>query len=362
MALIGGAGMAGLVAAARLRELGVETTVLEKGSRPGGSMLLSSGVAWRHRSLADFRAECPSGDPALQALIIDRLDDGLAWLESAGATPVRRETGNPRTMGTRFDPHQLTEALVRRAGEIQLRTPLPIDAGDDDAVILAAGGFAATLARRLALPLRAAPWSEGDGLALAQRRGAALSNGMDEFYGRMLPAPPVVVPPEEFVGASQVYGRFAAVFDEGGRRIETDDVAWHEADLVQEVARLPGGRAWFCIDEETLARPVGDATVADRVDAARRLGGTVVEPASLGFDVPYPTRIAVHVTASVTHTIGGLRVDEQARVLDDDDEPVAGLYAAGVDAGGVATGGYASGLATALVLGLAAAEAVATEG
>ena len=33
--------------------------------------------------------------------------------------------------------------------------------------------------------------------------------------------------------------------------------------------------------------------------------------------------------------------------------------AAGVDAGGIATGGYASGLATALVLGLAAAESIA---
>jgi hypothetical protein len=36
--------------------------------------------------------------------------------------------------------------------------------------------------------------------------------------------------------------------------------------------------------------------------------------------------------------------------------PLDGLYAVGVDAGGVATGGYASGLAQALVLGLAAAE------
>ena len=36
-----------------------------------------------------------------------------------------------------------------------------------------------------------------------------------------------------------------------------------------------------------------------------------------------------------------------------------GVYAAGVDAGGVALGGYASGLAQALVLGLAAAEDLA---
>jgi fumarate reductase flavoprotein subunit len=62
------------------------------------------------------------------------------------------------------------------------------------------------------------------------------------------------------------------------------------------------------------------------------------------------------VIASITHTLGGLRVDERARVVDEDGAPVAGLWAAGVDAGGIATGGYASGLAQALVLGLVAAE------
>jgi fumarate reductase flavoprotein subunit len=57
----------------------------------------------------------------------------------------------------------------------------------------------------------------------------------------------------------------------------------------------------------------------------------------------------------VTHTLGGLRIDSRARV-----EGVDGIYAAGVDAGGIALGGYASGLAQALVLGLVAAEDIAT--
>src|SRR5438093_8469536 len=109
--------MAGLVAAARLRELGVPTEVLEKGDRAGGSMLLSSGVIWRHRTFEDFRAECPSGDERLQRLIFDRLDEALDWLESLGAPIVARETGNRLTVGQRFDSRGLTEALVRRAGE-----------------------------------------------------------------------------------------------------------------------------------------------------------------------------------------------------------------------------------------------------
>jgi predicted oxidoreductase len=68
------------------------------------------------------------------------------------------------------------------------------------------------------------------------------------------------------------------------------------------------------------------------------------------------------VMAAVTHTVGGLRVDERARVLSDDGQPIEGVYAAGVDAGGISTGGYASGLAQALVLGLAAAEDIAGRG
>ena len=77
-----------------------------------------------------------------------------------------------------------------------------------------------------------------------------------------------------------------------------------------------------------------------------------IDASELPFDAP--PGIAVHVAAAVTHTLGGIRVDTNARVVG-----VDGLWAAGVDAGGVAVGGYASGLAQALVLGLAAAEDVA---
>jgi hypothetical protein len=51
----------------------------------------------------------------------------------------------------------------------------------------------------------------------------------------------------------------------------------------------------------------------------------------------------------VTQTLGGIRVDDQVRAAD-------GLYAAGADVGGISTGGWSSGLASALVLGLVAAE------
>src|SRR3954452_22601766 len=109
--VVAGAGMAGLAAAAHARERGADVLVLEKGDRPGGSMLLSSGVIWRHRDFADFRADCPDGEEGLQQLIWERLDAALGWLEEQGARVVARETGNPRTTGTRFEPDGIVAAL-----------------------------------------------------------------------------------------------------------------------------------------------------------------------------------------------------------------------------------------------------------
>src|SRR5919109_4814316 len=106
--LIAGAGMAGLCAAAWARELGASPTVLEKGSRAGGSMLLSSCVIWRYRSFEEFRAQCPAGDERLQRLVFERLDEGLEWLESLGGPVVTPETGHPPTTGIRLDPSRPT--------------------------------------------------------------------------------------------------------------------------------------------------------------------------------------------------------------------------------------------------------------
>ena len=112
--------MAGLAAAARLRELGARPVVLEKGTRPGGSMLLSSCVIWHYRDWEQFRAECPGGDESLQRVVWERLEDAIEWLVSLGAPVVWDETGNPLTVGKRFDPVGLTEVLVRKVGDIEV--------------------------------------------------------------------------------------------------------------------------------------------------------------------------------------------------------------------------------------------------
>jgi fumarate reductase flavoprotein subunit len=214
--------------------------------------------------------------------------------------------------------------------------------------VLATGGWGKALAEQLGLLLRANPWSDGAGLAYATARDADTTGGT-EFYGRAMPAPPARIREEDFVPLSQLYGAWARVYTDEGREITPSRVAWHENDLAQRI----GPSAWYVLDDEGLTH------AQERVDAARATGGTVVDADELPFDTPSGSRVAVHVAGAVTHTIGGLRVDTSARVLAVDGAPLDGLYAAGVDAGGVATGGYASGLAQALVLGLAAAEALA---
>ena len=332
-------------------------------------MLLSSGVVWRHRTLEDFRADCPGGDPGLQAVVLERLDEGLGWLESLGAPVVARETGNPQTVGLRFDTRGLTEALLGRVADVRLRTPLSSEAARP--LLLASGGFGADLARRRGLLRRGNEWNEGDGLRYARRRGAALAGDLDEFYGRNLPAPPARVTEASYVGLAQLYGRFALVVDIEGRPFAPQPLSWSETDLVQATARRPRALAWYVVDSRALGERVRERTVAEMVDAAEAVGGDVRRGdtlAALGLPSPpdsplvrEPPFAAVLVRPGVTHTLGGIRVDGDARVLGDDGAAVPMLYAAGVDAGGLASGGYASGLAAALVLGRVAAETAAGE-
>ena len=293
----------------------------------------------------------PGRRPRLAGRIVEELDDALDWLESLGVEPTARETGNPLTVGRRYDTRTLTDVLVGLPATCGWRSP------SARLGILATGGFGARLARERGLLLRANEWSEGDGLDYAVARGASLTAGLDQFYGRALPGGWR----SEYVSAAQLYARHALVLDDEGR--DLGEAAWHESDLVQ---RLPGGRAWYVVDARALRESVRERTVADlRGGRTRRPGGDVRPAEELPFALPAspklvePPFIAVRVHAAVTHTIGGLRIDERARVLDGDGRPVPDLYAAGADAGGIFTGGYGSGLAAALVFGRIAAESAA---
>jgi fumarate reductase flavoprotein subunit len=434
--VIAGGGLAGLTAALRAAELGARVTLLEKGDRPGGSFVYSSGYIWSYVDLPTFRREAPGGDAILQRLILERLGSCLTWLEDGGGTLLSRETGNPRTFGARFDPEPTVSALVDRlvasGGELLADTAFEAlrddDAGlvtgvlvrssggmqdyDAEAVILASGGFAGDpelVGRHIIggpgrMRVRAHPRSTGDGFRAALRKGALASAGLDEFYGRNLPASPAKFTPEQFVEVSQLYGRYAVAINGRGERYADEGADWSETALTRATAHQPGLYAWYVLDATGLEGLVRERGVKEMVETARSTGGIVIQAASLtqladklaeqgvpreaslrtvkeynaaiaagedpspprtGSAVPLrvPPFVAVKVAPSITHTVGGLTVDAGCRVLRAEDErPIPGLYAAGVDVGGVSVGGYTSGLASAVVFGKTAAEsAVADE-
>ena len=340
--VVAGAGMAGLAAAAEARAQGAEPLLLEKLDRVGGSMVLSSGVVWRHREFERFRAECPGGDERLQRALFERLDDDLAWLESLGAPVIERGTGNPKTTGLRLDVKGTRDALLEAAGGARLGEPLTELPGDLP-VVLATGGFQADpeLVRRHVtsepVMLRAAPGSTGDGLRLGIAAGAAQSAGLDEFYGRNMPAPPARVEPDGFVALAQLYARHAEVRNQRGESYEPRH--WSEIDVVQWAARQPGARAFYRVPDDNLGQRVRERTVADMIDAAEAAGAPVERADGA---------VTVETIAAITTTLGGLRIDERAQAA-------PAVFACGGDAGGIATGGYASGLAAALVFGRIAA-------
>jgi succinate dehydrogenase/fumarate reductase flavoprotein subunit len=339
--------MAGLTAAAQARSRGASVEIYEKGNRCGGSMLLSSGVIWRHRDFDRFRSECPGGDPALQRTVFDRLDGDLDWLESLGAAVTERATPNPVTTGRRFDTERLTRALLEAAGgRVRVGEPLT-QLRDGTPVVLATGGFQANrdLVRRHITPeadsllLRAARWSTGDGLRLGLEAGGRESAGLDEFYGRNMPAPPATIRERDFVPLAQLFARRATVRNAAGEVFETR--SWSEIDVVQWTARQPGARAWYEVDSEALRDQVSGRSIAEMIAAADRAGGPVERAEG---------KVVVEVVAGITTTLGGLRIDDRARAA-------PGVFACGNDVGGIATGGYSSGLAAALVLGRIAADA-----
>jgi fumarate reductase flavoprotein subunit len=433
--VVAGGGLAGLTAALRAVELGARVTLLEKGDRPGGSFLLSSGYVWSYRDMPTYRREAPGGDTVLQKQILDRLGSDLDWLESAGGMLLSRETGNPFTFGARFDPEQTVAALAGRilasGAEILTGTALDALTGDAgritgvrassrerkveyaaDAVVLASGGFAANqdLVGRYVIGgagrmrVRAHPRSTGDGFLAALEMGARASTGLDEFYGRNLPAPPAEFPPARFVEVSQLYGRHAVAVNARGERYADEGADWSETALTRATAHQPGLYAYYILDAAGLRVRVRERTVKEMVEVARGTGGTVVEAVSLqelanrlgelgvlrdtlfhtlenynaavtsdtemspprtGPAGPLcePPFVAVKVAPYITHTMGGLAVDGGCRVSREaDQQPIPGLYAAGVEVGGVSTGGYTSGLASALVFGRTAAESAVEDG
>jgi fumarate reductase flavoprotein subunit len=113
------------------------------------------------------------------------------------------------------------------------------------------------------------------------------------------------------------------------------------------------------VPPSALAQSFAEIEAARRTGRPDRFGREFGAAAAL-----LPPFKAVKVTGALFHTQGGLKVDGQARVLDNNNNPLPNLLAAGGAAAGVSgphAGGYLSGngLLTATVLGRVAGSAAA---
>ena len=277
--------------------------------------------------------------------------------------------------------------------------------------LLATGGFqgdAQLVGERIhsngaAMQLRSNPYSRGEGLRLAMASGADSGPAGAMFYGHLVPSGVAFADPADYTAFSQYHSDHGLLFNIDGRRFVDETLGDHvNATFTVE---QPEGRALLVVDQRVRNRwmltPLveGMPPPVDRFELARKRGGRVgvandvdefqYLPEDWGFpgaviaeslhayndaarrglplvpsrrldatplvDPPY---YVMDVSAAITFTYGGVRIDSSARVLDPNGRPVPGLLAAGADAGGTFSRDYAGGLANAAVFGLRAAQTV----
>lgn len=457
-----GGGLAGLVAAGRMRELGGEAIVLERSADP--RHLCASRVNGGIFHLGFRSVDAPADElqrivlQATEGFVAEPLARALAqhagrsarWLVQAGVEFTRMDPDEGwkdkvlapvgfhdstsfvwRGLGGDRAMERLESRLLAQGGELRRgtrATGLMMDRGrcvgvvaegpdgtgriPATAVVLADGGFQDDLEmlRRFVSPhperlkLRGLPGATGDGIRFAEAVGARLV-GMDTFYGHLLSADSLhrdglcPFPFLDLLGAAGVLVDEAGerFVDEGrgphamsnalarhGTGLATavfDDAMWNEA-----------GREFFCPPNPNLLAAGGTLHRADDLDALASLAGLpaaalrrtieahnaavasgtiarLVPPRSARKHPPKPFATppfyAAPVCAAITHTMGGVAVDDRARVVDVDGRPIAGLYAAGATCGGLEGGpeaAYLGGLVMAAVFGLLAAETAARRG
>ena len=451
-----GGGIAGCTAAARATELGLSVVMLEAGSDESYvcNARFSGGVF--HVAFTDVTLPVPTlraaidtateghADPAQADTIANTARRFVDWMTTQGAQFIRTQVAwqnfilaPPRPIvagqewrgrGPDVFLRQLGETITAQGGRIDRGTrgrALIVENGRcvgieaetasgprryrARAVILADGGYQANLDRLGQLvpkpegvKQRGAATGVGDGLAMAEQVGAAISP-LHWFYGHLLcrdamtndrvwPYPEldalagagIVVDhsgkrvTDEGVGGVSVANAIAALPDPLATTIIFDAPIWngpgksaripanptlasaggtvHSADTLAGLAAIAG------IDAGELARSVATYNGAVTTEAT----STLDPPRTASRFPPMPIAtapfMAIPIVAGITYTMGGVCVDGASRVLRPDGNVIAGLYAAGSTTGGLEGGvkaAYVGGLIKAGVQALVAAEDIA---
>jgi succinate dehydrogenase/fumarate reductase flavoprotein subunit len=421
--------MAGLSAAGWAARRGSSVVLVEKGELGGSARL--AGFIWTAPTVEVLRRAIPDGDPRLAEKLIEGFGPAVEWVRSLGvetqpAVEVLRFGRGHQTSTLNY--LRACELAVREAASCEILAPaetrrLLVEGGEvrgaevalpsgqvreirAGSTLLATGGFGGDPELRETLihpqardiPLRANPFSTGDGLRLAREAGAAFGPDDAGFYGHLMPSGIAFGTNEDFPAFTLYYSEHGVLVNLDGRRFMDETVGDHLTTL--GLLKQPEARGLLITDErvrtEWILRPyVEGIQGTDTFDVCYRRGaraaiandldefdylpkewgydGSAVKETLLEFNrrcaegrpdpprefdavpIDRPPFYVIEAVPAITFTFGGLLIDEEARVLDGDGRPIPGLLAAGADAGGLYVRAYAGGLAAALVFGLRAA-------
>jgi len=343
---------------------------------------------------------------------------GLTW-ENYGADVAlqRLEANFLKRQGRVLRGHR-ANALRQVPGGIEIAVEEAQGAGSTTkkmqvpAVVIADGGFQANHDMLRKSGVSSAPekllarnggTAIGDGLRMALGLGAAVSGGMNNIYGHLhnrdamsstkhwprpvvddLAAAGIVIDAsgrrftDEGLGGIWITNAIARLPDPLGTTIIFDQAIWdgppgrnhaqppnplvveaggtlHRADTLAELATKIG------LPAQALSDVVGEYNGALETGALQRLSTPRRNDPIRAWPIKTAPFYAMPICAAITNTMGGIVVDGNARVLDVNDRPIPGLYAAGSTVGGLDGGphaGYVGGLIKA-TFGLRAAETIA---
>jgi fumarate reductase flavoprotein subunit len=334
---------------------------------------------------------------------------GLTWKNYGSDIALQRLGANfEKRQGRILRGHRATALKADKAG-------ITVETGQCDfrapAVVIADGGFQANLDLIRAYGISPAPQkllqrnggtAVGDGIKLAQSLGAAITeSGMNNIYGHLHSRDAMNTtklwprPYNDEVAASGI------VVDQSGRRFA--DEGYGGVWLTNAVARLPDPLGTSIVFDQPIWDGPGRNHVQPPNPLIEEAGGTVHRADTLAglaalaeipakaleetvaqynaaldsealsklspprssdrykpWPIKTPPYYALPICVAITNCMGGIVVDGDGRVLDNADEPIPGLYAAGSTVGGLDGGphaGYVGGLIKATI-GLRAAEAI----
>lgn len=369
-------------------------------------------IEWMKSEGAAFQKHAVRDDGTQMLAPLREMRPGLDWensgpnlfLQKLEASLLRR--GGEIRRGCRAQQ-------ILRDGDRITGVEISTDSGGEiiaaETVIIADGGFQAAsdlVASHISgtegkLQQRNAGTGLGDGLQMASDIGAALV-GLETFYGHVLsrdamdndrlwPYPQldiisaqgIVVDgsgrrfADEGLGGIHMANAIARLDDPLSAFAIFDAAVWEDARHADQVPPNPsvpdeGGTVLTADSIDALAKQAGlnpvalkDTVASFNQCAQDKAGATLTPTRSMDRYEPWAIETApfhaIPLCAGITATSGGLAVNGKGHVMDEADDPIPGLFAAGSAVGGIEGGprsGYVGGLIKAFGIGLIAADTI----